>query len=98
LQAKAEASNTALENDRRLHPLAANPGNFPYPRWDGHEAQHLLKLDVDDNKYKTMKPADLHKTHQDYECFPLTVFWRHIQQEVRQQTKSFYWLAKSNQI
>jgi hypothetical protein len=62
LQAEAEAPNAALENDHHLHPLAANPGNFPYPRWAGHEMQHLLKLDVDNNKHKTMKPAVLHKT------------------------------------
>jgi hypothetical protein len=74
LRASAVASNVALENDCRFHPIAANPANFPYPRWDGHEAQCLLKLDVDDNKHKTMKPAHLQKTRHQYECCPLPVF------------------------
>jgi hypothetical protein len=38
LKAKAETSNALLENYHRLLPIAANPANFPYPRWDGHEA------------------------------------------------------------
>ena len=75
LQAKAVTTNAVLENDCHLHLLAANPRNFPYPRGDRlHKVQHLLKLDVDDNKHKTMKPTDLHKIHCEYECFPLTVF------------------------
>jgi hypothetical protein len=65
LLAKAEATNAALEKDCHLHPLVANPGNFPYPRWAGHEAQCLLKLDVDNNKHKIMKPVVLHKTHRE---------------------------------
>jgi hypothetical protein len=39
LQAKAEATNVILKNERHLYPLAANPGKFPYPRWDGCRQQ-----------------------------------------------------------
>jgi hypothetical protein len=52
----------AVVHDWRLHPINMDNPNFPYPRWDGSDAQRLLKIDVAAEKQKTQKPKDLRLT------------------------------------
>jgi hypothetical protein len=73
----------ALAHDRILFPKATH-NHRGEPRWEGSEAERLLKLDVDDQKHKTVKPIELYKSRPEYyEHYPLEIFRNHIYQEVR---------------
>jgi hypothetical protein len=92
---RASIDDLALARDRRLHPIEMeNPPNFPYPRWDGSEAQLLLELDIDEERHLQMPPKRLRETKLAYQAFPLDIFRKHINQEVRSRTESSYWLAR----
>jgi hypothetical protein len=72
----------ALAHDRSIHPVA--PFNqLGEPRWEGSSAQKLLSADIDDAKHTRMKPQILHGTREEYGVFDLTVFRKHIRQEVQ---------------
>jgi c-di-AMP phosphodiesterase-like protein len=77
----------ALTHDRVIHPVAAfnQKGEAV---WDGSSAQTWLNTDIDDGKHTTMEPKVLHRTREDYQVFKLTVFRKHIRQEV--QTRKFW--------
>ena len=87
----ADEDSRNLAHDRQIpHPQAAfNPRG--YPRWEGSEAECLLKLDVNAKKHKEMKPSELRETRDEYKAFPGKVFRDHISQEVRSRTTSEYW-------
>jgi hypothetical protein len=70
-----------------IHPVASF-NQLGAPRWDGSSAQTLLNADIDDGKHTRMKPQVLHGTREEYEVFDLTVFRKHIRQEV--QTRKFW--------
>jgi hypothetical protein len=62
-QQKTTASDdAALAKDVELHPINMNPVGRPCPRWDGSDAQRLLKQDVALEKHKTMTPRALRMT------------------------------------
>lgn len=84
-KALASVDAAALANDQKIHPKSSHSVRGE-PRWDGSAAQQLLKNDIKDNKHKTMTPKDLHKSRSDYfDNYPLSVFRKHIDQEVRRQ-------------
>jgi len=87
----------AFASDSHLRTAAAKPHSRPYPRWDGSEAQRLLKTDIENGLHKQMTPKPLRETRQEYQEFPLPVFAGHIGQEVRSLTESPYWMAKTAQ-
>jgi hypothetical protein len=95
LKERAAEDAAALIHDRQLHPIDHNNPGFPYPRWDGSEAQRLLKMDMDTAEHKKMKPMVLNATRDEYKPFK-AVFRDHIQQEVRRRRDAAYWLAKKN--
>ena len=75
--------SAALVHDRLLFP-AATHNHRGEPRWEGSEAQRLLKLDVDEQNHETMTPIQLYRSRPEYyENYPLLVFQKHIYQEVR---------------
>jgi hypothetical protein len=84
----ANADELALAHDRRIYPIQMENPNFPYPRWDGHPAQCLLKIDVDSGKHKRYKPELLRMTRKEYKLFPLEVFRKHIHQVERSRLKN----------
>jgi hypothetical protein len=43
----------------------------------------LLKHDIDNRLHRTMKLQALYNTQKEYKDYPLTVFWKHIHQEVK---------------
>ena len=49
-----------------------------YPRWDGSDAETLLRHDVEIGKHKVMKPEALWNTKNEYKQFPPKVFRDHI--------------------
>jgi hypothetical protein len=58
------------------------------PRLEGSSVQTWLNADIDDGKHTRMKPQMLRGTREDYMKFELTIFRKHIYQEV--QTRKFW--------
>ena len=81
---RSASEAAALESDREKYPPSEfNQRNVP--RWQGSDAEVLLKADVASNKILQMKPQELHLTQAEYQKFPLCVFREHIYQEVKLQ-------------
>jgi hypothetical protein len=81
-QNKATDEEAALLHDRALFPTPTH--NYRgEPRWEGSEAQRLLRQDVANLVHSTMKPKAFHLTQAEYQLYPLEVFRGHIYQEVR---------------
>jgi hypothetical protein len=78
----ATVDAAALAHDRAICPAPTH--NYRgEPRWEGSEAERLLKEDFANAIQKTMKPSDFHKTRAEYQQYPLAVFRGHIYQEQR---------------
>ena len=92
-QGKAASDAAALEHDRNLHPVAAFTSKG-YPRWEGSDAERLLKEDFDAGLDENKEPKVLHQTRPEYEGFPLKVFRDHIHQERRSRTGRSYWMNR----
>jgi hypothetical protein len=71
----------ALAHDRLLYPVASF-NQLGAPRWEGSSAQKWLSTDIDADKHVTMMPRELHGTREEYMIFELTVFRKHIRQEI----------------
>jgi hypothetical protein len=82
----ARSDSAALAHDRRIYPKKTY-NHRGEPRWEGSEAERLLKLDIDKGKNKSLKPIDLHQSRNEYKMYPLTVFRKHIDQEERRRKK-----------
>jgi hypothetical protein len=76
-----------------LRPLPARTSKG-YPRWDGSDAERLLKEDADEGLTNSIKPSDLHETRPEYQAFPLKTFRDHIHQENRSRTGKAYWMNR----
>jgi hypothetical protein len=72
-QAKADSDSAALAHDRRIFPPSANTSQG-YPRWDGSEAEGLLRKDIDEGLTSNFTPNVLHQMRPEYQAFPLGVF------------------------
>ena len=81
--ARRAADAIAYANDRQLRPQEThNPNGVP--RWEGSDAERLLKEDITANLHLQMKPKDLYKTRPEYcDVFTLDQFRGHIAQEVK---------------
>lgn len=55
--------------------------------WHTSPACQLLKRDINEGKHLNMPPAFLHQTRPEYILFDLTVFRKHIHQEVDSRNK-----------
>ena len=60
LQGHADADSAALAHNLQVRPLAANNPRG-YPRWDGSEAERLLKIDINGCMRSNMKPCILYQ-------------------------------------
>jgi hypothetical protein len=76
------SDSAALPHDRRIHPKATH-NHRGEPRWEGSEAERLLKLDIEEDKHKGMEPKDFYLSRTEYQDYPLGVFRKHIDQEER---------------
>ena len=82
-QAFAASDSAALANDRLLHPVPTH-NHRGEPRWEGSEAQRLLRQDIDLGNHLDLMPRDLFMSEPDYyDNYPLEVFRKHIEQEVK---------------
>ena len=93
---RATLAITALARDRQIYPKASH-NHRGEPRWEGSEAERLLRLDMDDGKDKSMKPIGLYQSRKEYnENYPLDVFRKHIDQEQRRRKMLAYYATKNN--
>lgn len=87
-KARANIEERALKHDRELYP--PTPG-----RWDGSEAQRLLKQDVEDGVHLTFeKPRFFRESRDEYLSVDKKTFRDHLWQEVKGGLGSNYWLVK----
>jgi hypothetical protein len=79
----ASASDlAALISDRMNHLVQNNDVFGKKRRWEGSDAEKLLRSDVSQNFDRTMRPIELwHSRHEYYDFYPLEVFRKHIDQE-----------------
>jgi hypothetical protein len=78
----SENDSAALLHDRNIHPKSGTNSNGEQ-RWEGSDAQILIKQDVDNKLHLVMKPKHLYNTRPEYKNnFSLSVFRKHILQEV----------------
>ena len=81
---RATFDSDALAHDRRAFPKKSH-NHRGVPRWEGSEAEELLKIDVGEKKHLQFEPHDLHKTQNEHKKFPYQLFRKHVHQEVRTQ-------------
>lgn len=77
---RAATEAAALKHDRLIHPIQENDYRN-VPRWQGSQAEKLLKADIASGKHEHMKPSALYQTQEEYQKYPLDVFRGHIYQE-----------------
>jgi hypothetical protein len=83
------ADYAALISDRKNHPVQSLVTFSNKRRWEGSDAESLLRSDVSKNIDRTMQPIDLWRSRPEYhKFFPLKVFRKHIDQE-RETTKYY---------
>lgn len=92
----AASDDAALAHDRAIFPKKSHDIRG-VPRWEGSQAEAFLRLDVKQGMNKALKPKDLYMMRSEYQQFPLTVFRKHIEQEVRRVKYIAYRRAKSQQ-
>jgi hypothetical protein len=85
ISCKLQAS---LDNDALLHDekilRREKPSRNGERRWEGSEAEKLLRADMDTNQHKIMRPKELYSSRKEYhENFALVVFRKHIDREER---------------
>jgi hypothetical protein len=81
----AEYDNKAVVEDLEKHPLKQSNVKGE-PRWEGSEAQRLLKLDVDNGVHLQAnydKPSKLRDSREAYKEFGKEKFWKHLYQEIK---------------
>jgi hypothetical protein len=79
-QLRAASEAAALRHDRDLYPIR-DVDDRNLPRWQGSQAQQLLKAYVSNGKHERMKPSALYITQDAYQIYSLDVFRGHIYQE-----------------
>ena len=93
----ANSDSAALAHDRGPKCRPKKTHNFRgKPRWEGGEAERLLKLDITANKHKRMKPELLRLTKAAHQQCDLKVFRNHMDQEVEARKHLMCHCAKKN--
>jgi hypothetical protein len=88
------AEEQARQEDVQDHPPPSH-NHRGVPRWEGSEAQKLLKVDVESGASRSMKPVELWQSNPVYQAFDKDVFRGHIYQERRRQ-KFLKWLENKD--
>jgi hypothetical protein len=99
-QNRASEDLSAFLHDMQIpRPQAVAPAAaVAYPRWQDSEAEKLLKNDLEAGMgTSSIKPEQLWNSREEYQAFPLTVFRKHIQQELRAELATGYWLNKKKE-
>jgi hypothetical protein len=90
---KLQAEVDALLQDLQLNEVAQLGGGAP--RWDGSEAQQLLREAVKARTDRLISPRELWLSNTAYQEFEQETFHQHIYQERRRQ-KFLGWLNTNN--
>jgi hypothetical protein len=85
--------DAALEHDRNLFPKSEF-NQRGQPRWEGSDAERLLKLDMDQGHHLLQKPRELWGSRIEYQVFSRKVFRKHIYQEERSRKFRLYISSK----
>lgn len=87
----ANSEIDALNQDRAHFPVQAESANGIL-RWEGSDAEALLKLDVANQLHEKMTPRELYHSREVYQLYKLKKFRGHIHQEVKRGKfiKSYY--------
>ena len=93
LQHWAAYDAAKIEEDRIKHPPKEKNIRGEL-RWDGSEAQALLKLDMDQGRHLQMRPKEFRETREAYGMFKLRIFQKHVDQE-KQARKDYDEATKS---
>ena len=90
---RAIEEEAALDHDRNLFPMSAyNQGG--QPRWEGSNAEGLLKLDMNQGLHSILTPRELWGSRVEYQLFTRKVFRKHIYQEDRSRKFRVYVSSK----
>ena len=84
---------TAFENDAQFRArIIQQRDALPLSRWEGSDAERLLKVDITNNLHEQLLPKELHASRNENQQFSLRVFRGHIHQEVKRRKfiSSFY--------
>lgn len=73
LNARSAFDDAAIRQDRLVFPVQNMTGQNK-PRWDGSQAQELLRFDVAAKTHEAMAPQDLHNSRDEYKEFSLSTF------------------------
>ena len=93
-KSRAIRDNNAVMQFREIHPKP--PKNHRgEPRWEGSNAEELLKASMDEGNHKKMKPKELRKTKPEFQQYNPKTFSSHIEQEIRAR-KFTTWLQDKN--
>jgi len=71
-----------LQHDRQQHPVPTTDRRTGEPRWDGSEAQRLLKIDVKNKVHETMSRTAFYNSRPEYQEFSKATIDRKVPQEV----------------
>lgn len=75
----ANADAVALQRDRQLFPTLTHDENGRR-RWEGSDAERLLKVDMKNDLHNMMRPKALYELRWEYSQFDLQTFRGHIHQ------------------
>jgi hypothetical protein len=89
LKVAAELEDAAVARQLRKFPtnnwvtVGVGDAQVVYPRWQGHPAQYLLRLDIKGGNTEGHSPMSLRASRPLYRLFPLQVFRDHIYKELK---------------
>ena len=79
---RSSEDEEAYKQYRAAHPVRTH-NDFGFPRWQGSEAERLLKKDMSEGKHVGLKPQEFRLTRPQFLAIPLPIFRDHIYQEQR---------------
>jgi hypothetical protein len=90
----ASSDSAKLAHDRQIYPKKSN-NHRGEPRWEGSDAEQLLKRDMDEGKNTSVTPLEFYQSRNEYKNYPLTVFRKHIDQEERRRKYVAHRIART---
>jgi hypothetical protein len=80
--ARAQHEMALLRQDRMVHPIPQK-NHRGEPRWDGSEAQKLLKADIKNNAHATLSRMEFYSSRVEYQAWEKEFIDGHVVQEVK---------------
>lgn len=79
---RAQHEMVLLQQDRAVHPIP-KMNHRGEPRWEGSEAQKLLKEDIKNNAHSNLSRMEFYESREEYQAWPKPVIDGHVVQEVK---------------